>query len=100
MVLHAFLDVTAKMLESPPPYLRILGIGGKGGEILKRMKEKARLPLSQSLHELQNLGGDARAFAILEASATDQYVLGMPKPLSCGWEFTASLVKEKEESLC
>ncbi len=100
MVLHAFLDVTAKMLESPPPYLRILGIGGKGGEILKRMKEKARLPLSQSLHELQNLGGDARAFAVLEASATDQYVLGMPKPLSCGWEFTASLVKEKEESLC
>lgn len=94
MVLHAFLDVTAKMQESPPPYLRILGIGGKGGEILKRMKKEAKLPVSQSLRQLQSLGGDAGAFALLEASAADQYVLGMPNPLPCGWDFTAALIKE------
>lgn len=94
MVLHAFLGVTARMQNNPPPYLRILGIGAKGEEILKRMKKEARLPISQSLRWLQNLGGAPEGFARLEASATDQYVLGMPKPLPCGWEYTALLVKE------
>ena len=94
MVLHAFLGVTARMQNNPPPYLRILGIGAKGEEILKRMKKEVRLPISQSLRWLQNLGGAPEGFARLEASATDQYVLGMPKPLPCGWEYTALLVKE------
>lgn len=94
MVLHGFLGVTAQIQKKAPPYLRILGIGAKGGEILKRIKANAQLPMSQSLLVLQNLGGDAEDFACLEASATDQYVLGMPKPRPCGWEFTAPLVKE------
>ncbi len=92
-VLHGFLGVTAEMQKEKPPYLRVLGIGAKGEDILKRMKNTAQIPVSQSLYRLQNQDGSAERFARLEASATDQYVLGMPKPLPCGLDFTAPLIK-------
>lgn len=94
MVLHAFLGVTAALQKKDPPYLRILGIGPRGEEILRKMKQTAILPVSQSLLRLSNASEDARAFAQLEASATDQYVLGMPRPKPCGYELTAPVVKE------
>ena len=95
MALHGFLGVTASMQKIRPPYLRILGIGFGGEEILRQMKKTAVIPFSQSLARLSEESEDAKRFAQLEAAATDQYVLGMPKPLSCGWEFTAPVVKER-----
>lgn len=95
MVLHGFLGVTASMQKIRPPYLRILGIGFGGEEILRQMKKTAVIPFSQSLARLSEESEDANRFAQLEAAATDQYVLGMPKPLSCGWEFTAPVIKER-----
>ena len=95
MALHGFLGVTASMQKIRPPYLRILGIGFGGEEILRQMKKTAVIPFSQSLARLSEESEDAKRFAQLEAAATDQYVLGMPKPLPCGWEFTAPVVKER-----
>lgn len=94
MTLHGFLGVTAAMQKVSLPYLRILGIGTGGRDILRQMKQTAVIPVSQSLARLSNESENAKLFAELEASATDQYVLGMPKPMSCGWEFTAPVIKE------
>ncbi|MDD3193990.1 MAG: nucleotidyltransferase family protein [Oscillospiraceae bacterium] len=93
MALHGYLGVTADMQKKQLPYLRILGIGPGGEEILFRMKKTAVRPVSQSLARLSSGTEDAALFAGLEASATDQYVLGMPKPLPCGYEFTAPVIK-------
>ncbi|HAG56485.1 MAG TPA: HIGH nucleotidyl transferase [Ruminococcaceae bacterium] len=96
MVLHAYLGITAQMQKMRPPYLRVLGIGPGGEEILRQMKKTAVIPVSQSLARLSDESEQAKRFAQLEAAATDQYVLGMPKAQPCGWEFTAPVAKEPD----
>ncbi len=78
MTLHGFLGVTAAMQKVSLPYLRILGIGTGGRDILRQMKQTAVIPVSQSLARLSNESENAKLFAELEASATDQYVLECP----------------------
>ena len=63
--------------DTGAPYLRILGFNERGREILTRMKQTARLPVSDSLAYLRRLGGRAAAFAELEARSTDLYRLGL-----------------------
>lgn len=44
MLLCATLGITSQMLESPAPYVRVLGFTGKGTTVLKRMRELGEFP--------------------------------------------------------
>ena len=79
--------------DTGAPYIRVLGFNERGREILARMKQTARLPVSDSLAYLRRLGGRAEAFAELEARSSDLYRLGLPKVGPCGWDYTAPSVR-------
>ena len=88
LALAAFLGVEGDLCRLPPPYLRVLGFNGRGREILAKAAKTARLPISNSLARLEQLGDAAARFAALEAKAGDQYALGLQSPRPCGWEYT------------
>lgn len=92
LVYSAFLRVESDLATLPPPYLRVLGMNERGRELLAVAKGRATLPISVSLAALERAGGAAARFARLEAAATDQFVLGLPRPLPCGTDYTDSAV--------
>ncbi len=96
LVLSAYLGLTRTDVETPPPYLRVLGFNRRGAEVLNRAKQTARLPLSSSLAKLKRMGGDCARFARLEARSTDLYVLTLPGVLPCGYDYTCPPVLLKE----
>jgi predicted nucleotidyltransferase len=87
LILSAFLGITARDNETLPPYIRALGFTEKGRALLPK---KGRLPFHTSLAALRRKGGACERFADLEETATDIYGLILPKPLNCGYEYTAS----------
>lgn len=92
LIMAAFLGITAQDVHTPPPYLRVLGFTPRGREILSAMKHTCRLPVSQSLVRLRERGGTCERFAALEEQSTDLYVLALPQPPGCGYEYTASAI--------
>lgn len=92
LILSAFLGLTAADCEIMPPYVRLLGMGGDGRKLLSQIKKSCKLPVSASLAELRARGGACGHFASLEEISTDLYTLSLPKPLSCGYEYTAKAI--------
>ncbi|MEG0913283.1 MAG: nucleotidyltransferase family protein [Oscillospiraceae bacterium] len=74
-----------------PPYIRILAIGRRGDEILTEMKKSCTIPISHSLKQLMQLGGDCETTALLEASATDLFSLSQRCISPRGSDFTAKM---------
>ena len=87
MVLHAWLDIRPGELPPLPPYLRVLAIGPRGRELLRRMKEAASLPVLIRPAAARNLPAPAAALFRKEARCTDLYTLTWPKPAAPGEEF-------------
>lgn len=92
LILSAFLGLTAGDCEIMPPYIRVLGFNAEGRELFGQIKKHCKLPVSASLAELRSFGGECGHFASLEAISTDLYGLSLPKPLACGYEYTAQAV--------
>jgi len=90
LVLHAFLGITGEDVRTLPPYLRVLGFGHRGRELLARMADTATLPVGSRLTRLREAGPEALRFALLEERSTDLYTLAMPVPRPCGYELRAS----------
>ena len=93
ILLSAFLGLEARHSQLPPPYIHVLGFTPAGKEILTAAKDTCTLPLSHSLAQLRDLGGDAETFARLEASSTDLYCLMLPHAAPCGLDYTTPLIK-------
>lgn len=93
ILVSAFLGITRDLCHRPVPYLHLLGMNSAGREILSAAQDKCSLPLSHSLAQLRDLGGDAARFALLEARSTDLYSLMLPTPAPCGLDYTTPLVK-------
>ena len=87
MVLHAWLDIRPGQVPSLPPYLRVLAIGRRGRELLRRMKETALLPVVIRPVQARKLPGPAAALFALEARCTDLYTLTWPEPAAPGEEY-------------
>ena len=87
MVLHAWLDIRPGELPPLPPYLRVLAIGPRGRELLRRLKEAASLPVLIRPAAARNLPAPAAALFRKEARCTDLYTLTWPKPAAPGEEF-------------
>lgn len=70
-----------------PPYLRVLGVTGRGREVLREMKDRAALPIvTKPAH------GRGMPLLELEARCTDFYELCRREPGPCGAEWTHSPV--------
>ena len=93
LVLAAFLQIPAQAHQTPPPYLRVLGMNERGREILSRMKRTASLPVSVSLSRLAQSSPEAAALAALEAACADQYGLFTEQIFPCGLDYSEPVVK-------
>lgn len=90
MILCGFLGITKNDLKNPPAYVRILGMNGKGREILAAAK--CPLAMNTSLSALEKTGSVALRQATMEAMAGDIYSLALKNPRPCGYEYTAKPV--------
>lgn len=93
IVLSAFLSIKADMAMRKVPYIRVLGMNARGGEVLSVAKKSSILPISHSLAKLRQISPAAAEFARLEAYAGDVFALATPTPQPCGEEFRAGIVK-------
>jgi len=75
LVLWAFLGLKAADRPAMPPYLRVLGMNKRGQEVLKQMKQRARVPILTKAAHAQKLPPDARRLFALEARCTALYDL-------------------------
>ena len=89
----ATLQIPAQAHQTPPPYLRVLGMNERGREILSRMKRTASLPVSVSLSRLAQSSPEAAALAALEAACADQYGLFTEQIFPCGLDYSEPVVK-------
>lgn len=92
LVYSAFLGIDGTLCREKAPYCHILGFTPTGARLLSRWKETSVIPISQSLRQLERLGGECEAFARLEGKADDLYSLFLPVPRPCGYAYTAPVV--------
>lgn len=92
LALAAFLDLRAAERPAAPPYVRVLGLGGRGRALLRKMKETCPLPVIVKPAQARELDGPARTLFESEARYTDLYGLCFPAPRPCGAEWIHSPV--------
>ena len=92
LALAAFLDLRAAERPAAPPYVRVLGLGGRGRALLRKMKDTCPLPVIVKPAQAREMDGPARALFEAEAKYTDLYGLCFPAPRPCGAEWIHSPV--------
>lgn len=89
IVWYAMLGIRAEDYARPLPYLRILGFGPGGRELLRTAKRTASLPLFSAFPEVV---AAAERFALLEKAATDLRGLAVEPPEPCNQDYTQKLI--------
>ena len=89
-LLCAFLGIDKDISREKPAYIRVLGMNGRGKEILS--EANCPLPIDTSLKALSQTSPAARKQAEFEARITDLYSLAFEEPLPCGVDFTAKTI--------
>lgn len=92
IILSAFLGLKAEDGAGEPPYLRVLGIGTGGKEILRQAGEKSAVPIITRSSDFQSLSGRAKKLADLEDRAADLFALCTPSILPCGLDRTSGIL--------
>ncbi len=101
LVLWAFLGLTEADRPERPPYLRVLGLGSRGREVLREMKTRSPLPILTKPAHAGRLDEAGRRLFGLEARCTDLYGLCRPAVSPPGLEWTTGPViwNKTEEDL-
>lgn len=94
VIMSAFLGLEDSLGAEAPPYIRVMGFNARGREILSRMKTTATLPVSDSIAYLRKVNDRCEQLVDMEARSTDLYMLGMPRMLPCGFDFTAESIRQ------
>lgn len=76
IIICALLGIDKELMETQPPYIRVLAFDSKGKEILREAKKSATLPIYHSFAKLQE---DFPVLAEKEALATDLFRYACPK---------------------
>ncbi|MEG2597640.1 MAG: nucleotidyltransferase family protein, partial [Oscillospiraceae bacterium] len=76
IIMYALLQIDRNLIDTPPPYIRVLAFDGKGKEILREAKKTAALPIYHSFAKLEE---DFPVMAQKEALATDLFRYACPK---------------------
>ena len=90
IVMAEFIGIRKTDLKTLPPYVRILGMNGRGREILAAAE--CELPIDTSLKSLAEKNTKTRRFAQLEERAGDLYALAFDKKRVCGLDYTSKPV--------
>ena len=93
IVWSGFLGLTDDMASLPIPYIRVLGLNGRGEEILSVIKRSGRLPLLSRPSQLSGLSEGARRVFETECRAADLYAMTVPVPFPCGSEMTGGVIR-------
>lgn len=80
MLLSVFLGVVPARQDEEVPYLRVLGMNGRGRKLLHEMRSSARLPVLIKPADVRELSEAAQRLFTLEARCTDIYALAFPDP--------------------
>ena len=80
MLLSVFLGVVPARQDEEVPYLRVLGMNGRGQKLLHEMRSSARLPVLIKPADVRELSEAAQRLLMLEARCTDIYALAFPDP--------------------
>lgn len=93
LVLSAFLGIDDRFFLKPVPFLQILGMSKNGQALLKKIAKETKIPIILRAKDTESLSGDAKEAFKTETKATDIYMLSLKKPLPCGKEYTAKIIK-------
>ena len=88
--LNAFLDIEAKLANSPVPYARILAFNEKGREVLRLAKKTSEIPIITKPSAIKFESKEARDLLALERRADDIYSLFMETPTNQGSTLSTS----------
>lgn len=80
MVMCAYLGVTAEDSRGEPPYIRVLAVGERGREILRRAKSRGALPIVTKPAAGLELEGEAGRIFAIDLRASELYALLYPEP--------------------
>ena len=96
--LCACLGITADMLDSLPPYARVLAANSRGRNLLRELSKSASLPLLTKSAAVRDMSDDCQAVFSRGSAAHDFYVLGFtsPEERACGqdWRTGPSIIDE------
>lgn len=92
IVLAAFLGVRKEDAAGLPPYVRILGIGRGGTEILRKAGGNSSVPILARFSDFLPLTGKAKRLAELGDHAADLFSLCTPNVLPCGVDRTTGII--------
>ncbi len=93
LALTAFLGADNSWFMKEPPYIRVLGFNKKGEEQLKRAAKLSKIPVVARFADIEQLGKEEKKVFETECRATDLFGLTLAKPLPCGLEYTAKIIK-------
>ncbi|NLF34563.1 MAG: nucleotidyltransferase family protein [Clostridiales bacterium] len=94
LVLWSFLGLRAADRPVRPPYVRVLGLNGRGRQMLRQMREACPLPVLTKAAHVKRQAPEARRLFTLESRCTDLYGLCGDTIIPGGREYTAGPVVE------
>lgn len=93
LVLSAFLGLDSHLFLKPVPFLQILGMSQSGQSLLKKIAKETKVPIILRAKDTEKLSLNGKTAFDIETKATDVYMLSLKKPLPCGKEYTAKIIK-------
>ena len=93
IILSSYLGITKELQKNSPQYIKVLGFGEKGQEILKKAKNSASLPIVYEYSQIKKLDGKAQRIFQKECACTDLYSLFLSKVLPCGEEQKFKIIR-------
>lgn len=96
LILHALLTLTENDCKNTPPYIRVLGFNERGKDVLREMRETAKLPIIMKAQDIKELNFNAQRSFECECIADDIYALASPKIEKFGKNYTANIIINEE----
>ena len=92
ILLYAFLGITQNDCHILPQYIKILGFSQNGKNILRTMRETAKLPVIMRYSDVKKLSPSAQYLYALESKCDDIYALSGENIIPCGRNLTENTV--------
>ena len=92
ILLYAFLGITQNDCNMLPQYIKILGFSQNGKNILRTMRETAKLPVIMRYSDVKKLSPSAQYLYALESRCDDIYALSGETIIPCGRNLTENTV--------
>lgn len=96
IILSSYLGIFNDNIPAKPLYLRILGFGSKGKDILKTLKQSSVLPIITRARDARNLSKEAYHLWQLECKASDLFGLATPMIQPCGTNQQTEIIQAEK----